>query len=120
MQYVSRRKSTGICSRCRIHNHVRSSIMTYHQVYNKIKMTGVTNVAGTAFLFGSPLGFNGRHVDQVSNNMYSRFSVLCLVFLFNAVRVTISTMTGATSGAGFDHPFGGQSPTFVWFMLLNL
>ena len=65
MQYVSRRKSTGICSRCRIHNHVRSSIMTYHQVYNKIKMTGVTNVAGTAFPFGSPLGFNGRHVVQI-------------------------------------------------------
>ena len=45
---------TRICSACRKHFPVLSSFMTYHQICNKIKMTGATSRAGTAHPSGAP------------------------------------------------------------------
>ena len=36
-----------VCSVCRTHNHVSSSLVTYHMVCDKSNMTGATSGTGT-------------------------------------------------------------------------
>jgi hypothetical protein len=39
-----------VCSVCRTHNHVSSSLVTYHMVCDKSNMTGATSGTGTVYL----------------------------------------------------------------------
>ena len=61
----------GIYSPCSI---VLSSFMTYHRVCNKINMTGVTSVAGTAYPSGAPEFTPGFYWGSY----YSIFSFMCM------------------------------------------
>lgn len=48
-------KLSQICSACRNHNAIlRSSVITYHQIFNQINTTGGTSEAGHAYHLGTP------------------------------------------------------------------
>jgi hypothetical protein len=56
-----------ICSVCRNHYSILSSVMTYHPVYDKDNTTGATCGAGTPYPSGTPEYthcFSGVHVSR--------------------------------------------------------
>ena len=73
MEYLCH-KSPRICSTCRKHFPVLSSLMTYNQVCNWITTTGGTSGAGTAYATVAP----EFTPDILWGSCYSIFNFICM------------------------------------------
>ena len=78
-------KRPRICSVCRNHNPVLSSIITYHLVCNKNKTTGVTTGKGTVYPSGAPEftpGFKWGSCCSIADHClcFCLFSLYCMSF----------------------------------------
>ena len=83
-------KRPRICSVCRNHNPVLSSIITYHLVCNKNNTTGATTGKGTVYPSGAPEFTPGFKWGSCLLNSRSLFVLLSFLTVLYVLRYTAS------------------------------